>query len=137
MWFLFALLSAIFAALVAILGKIGLNEVDSTLATTIRAFFMFLFVLGGSAIAGKLSMLNSINSRSLKFIILSGIAGGLSWLFYFSALKIGLTSKVAVIDRLSIVFIFFLSVLFLGETLTLKHLLGIALVAIGAILTIG
>jgi len=137
MWFLFAIISAIFAALVAIFGKIGLSEVDSTLATTVRALFMFLFVLAGSAITGKLSGLNTINGKALKFIILSGIAGGLSWLFYFSALKMGVTSKVAAIDRLSIVFIFFLSILFLGETLTLKHVLGIALVAIGAILTIG
>jgi len=136
MWFVYALLAAVFAALVAIFGKIGIKGVDTTLATTARSVVMTAFLVLVSLSLGRFSSIGSISSRSLKFIILSGIAGALSWLFYFAALKIGLASRVAIIDRLSVVFVVFLAALFLGEALTLKSIAGIILLTIGAIILV-
>ena len=107
LWILYAILSAVFAALVAIFGKIGLQNIDSTLATTIRSFVMALFLFLISLSLGKFSLLHTIKSRILYFIILSGIAGALSWLFYFFALKTGAASGVAALDRLSVVLLLF------------------------------
>ena len=92
MWIGYALLSAIFAAAVAILGKIGLKNVDSTLATTIRAVVMAIFLLGIAAVLQKFSLLKTVGNQTLTFIIFSGVAGALSWLFYFLALKYGPSS---------------------------------------------
>lgn len=133
-WIVFALFSAVSAALVAIFGKIGIANVDSTLATSVRAVIMALFLFFVSLSLGKLKLLNTINSKALLFIILSGIAGALSWLFYFFALKKGPAAGVASLDRLSVVFVLILAALFLGEKITLKTGLGAIFISIGAIL---
>jgi len=133
-WVLFAILSAMFAALVAIFGKIGLTNVDSTLATTVRAIVMAVFLVAVSVGLGKTELISTINNKALTFIVLSGVAGALSWLFYFFALKHGPASGVAALDRLSVVFVLVLAVLLLGEKLTLLTGVGAGLVTLGAIL---
>ncbi len=135
-WIIYALLSALFASLVAVFGKIGLKEVDSTLATTVRAVIMACFLVALSLSLGKSSLLGTISQKTLGFIALSGIAGALSWLFYFFALKHGSATVVASLDRLSIVFVFILAIFFLGEAFTWTKLAGILLIAFGAILTV-
>jgi transporter family protein len=133
-WIIFALLSAASAALVAVFGKIGVSGIDSTLATTVRAFIMAGFLGIVTFSLGKFKLLGTINSKTLTFIILSGIAGAMSWLFYFVALKRGPASGVAALDRLSVVFVLVLAVLFLNEGLTWKSGLGAVLITAGAIL---
>ncbi len=135
-WILYALLSAIFAALVAILGKIGLQNIDSTLATTVRAVVMALFLFFVSLALGKFNLIGTIKSKVLLFIILSGVAGALSWLFYFFALKVGVASGVAAVDRLSVVFVVIFAILFLGEKLSLFTALGALLITAGAVLMV-
>lgn len=137
MWLIFALLSAIFAALVAIFGKIGIQNIDSTLATTVRSFIMFVFLFFVSLSLGKLHLIGSIGSRPFKFILLSGVAGAMSWLFYFAALRMGLASRVASVDRLSVVFVVIFAALFLGESLTVRSVLGVTLLTLGAIILVG
>lgn len=133
-WILFALLSAVFAALVAIFGKIGLSTVDSTLATTVRAAVMAGFLIVVSLILGKAELLKTINGRTLGFIVLSGVAGALSWLAYFFALKYGPATGVAALDRLSVAFVLVLAALFLGEAIGWKSALGAILITAGTIL---
>lgn len=139
-WHLYALLSASFAALVAIFGKKGLGDLgtlDSTLATTVRAVIMALFLLAVSLSLGKFKLLSTIQSHALLFITLSGIAGALSWLFYFLAIQIAPADQVpavAALDRLSVVFVLMFAVLFLGDKLTVYSALGAALLTSGAIL---
>ena len=135
-WLIYAFISAIFAALVAIFGKIGMKGIDSTLATTIRALVMFVFLFVVIILQKKYILIGTIKQVDYVFIILAGIAGAMSWLFYFLALKSGEATKVASIDRLSIVFIMIFSLLFLGEKFSLKLLSGIILIAVGAILII-
>ncbi|MGB9674757.1 MAG: EamA family transporter, partial [Nanopusillaceae archaeon] len=129
---------AIFAALVSIFGKIGLSNIDSLTATAIRSMVMFVFMMLILVLSGKITQLNNLklSNISIIFIILSGIAGILSWIFYFSALKLGDAYKVAVIDRLSIVFVFIFSILVLNENFSIKSVLGIILVVLGSILVI-
>lgn len=134
MWSLYALFAAIAAALMTIVGKIGLKNIDPTLATGIRSLFMFLFMLAVVFLSGKYRGLESIDRHALAAISISAIFGALSWLFYFLALRDGSASRVAAIDRTSIVFIILLSALFLAEKLTWKIATGGILVAIGAIL---
>lgn len=135
-WFVFALLSAVFAALVAIFGKIGLAGIDSNTATAIRAVVMALFLICVVLVQGKMDVVSEIltNHKALTFIILSGIAGALSWLFYFVALKMGTVNQVVAIDRLSIVFAIVFALIFLGEKLDLKSWIGAGLISAGAIL---
>jgi len=133
-WIIYALLSAVFAALVAVFGKIGLKGLDSTLATTIRSIVMAVFLVVVSFSLGKFAFLGAFTSKAVVFIILSGIAGALSWLFYFFAIKLGNVSGVVAIDKTSVIFAFILAVLFLSEALTWQKAIGAALVAIGAIL---
>src|SRR3989344_5075556 len=133
-WIIFALLSAVFASLVAIFGKIGIANVDSTLATSVRAVVMTGFLAVTSFSLGKLKLLHTINGKALTFIVLSGIAGAISWLFYFVALKRGPASSVAALDRLSVVFVFLLAILFLNEQFTWKSALGGVLLTLGVIL---
>jgi len=133
-WIIFAILSAIFAALVAIFGKIGLTNVDSILATTVRAIVMAVFLVAVSVGLGKTELISTIHNKALAFIVLSGFAGALSWLFYFFALKHGPASGVAALDRLSVVFVLVLAVFLLGEKLTLLTGVGAGLVTLGAIL---
>lgn len=136
LWILFSILSAIFAALVAIFGKIGITSVDTTLATAVRAVVMALFLVCVSLALGKGGLISSIGSKPLLFIVLSGVAGALSWLFYFFALKMGPTSAVAALDRLSVVFVLIFALIFLGEQFTLKSGIGALFVTIGAILMV-
>ena len=133
-WIIFAILSALFASLVAIFGKIGISQVDSTLATTVRAVIMAAFLVIVSLGLDKAKLLNTISARPFLFIVLSGIAGALSWLCYFFALKSGPVGGVVALDRLSVVFAVVLAFLFLSEELTWKTGLGTVLVTGGAIL---
>lgn len=136
-WIIYALLSAIFATLVAIFGKIGISKnIDTTLATTVRAVIMAVFLIAVSMGLGKGNLLNTItgDNRAIAFIAFSGIAGALSWLFYFLALKTGPASGVVALDRTSVVFVFLLAVLFLSEKFVWKSALGAALITLGAIL---
>lgn len=132
-WIFYALLSAFSAALVAIFGKIGISNIDNTLATTVRAFIMLVFLSLISLILGSFNNIKNIDSKALLYITLSGIAGATSWLFYFYALKKGPVAGVAALDRLSIVFVVLLSVLFLNQTLTFKTIIGATLLTIGAV----
>jgi bacterial/archaeal transporter family protein len=138
MWAIFALLSAVFAALVTILAKLGLKNIDPTLATTLRSFVMFLFLFLFSFVTRKASGLNlaQFSKRDWLLIITAGIAGALSWLFYFLGLKTGNATYVAAIDKLSLVFIFILGILFLGETFCWRSVVGLLVMIIGAILII-
>lgn len=133
-WVVLGLLSAVFASLVAIFGKIGIANVDSTLATTLRSVIMAVFLLALSLGLGKFQQLNTVSSKAWLFIGLSGIAGALSWLCYFLALKLGTADGVAALDRTSVIFVVILAALFLGETVSWRTGLGAGLVAVGAIL---
>lgn len=136
MWLILALLSALTAALVAIFGKLGLKGIDPTLATSVRAVIMALFLVAAAGVLGKFQgfSLASFSSKGWTYIILAGIAGALSWLFYFWALKIGPASAVAAIDRLSIVFVVIFAALLLGEAFTKYTGAGALLVVMGALL---
>ncbi len=135
---LYALLSAVTAALVAIFGKLGLSKLDTTLATTLRAIIMASFFIIASLVLRKFEGFhwNALNAKQWWFIVLAGVAGALSWLFYFAALKTGAASKVAAIDRLSVVFVFIFALLILSEPFKLKAALGAAMIAGGAILMV-
>jgi bacterial/archaeal transporter family protein len=134
LWIAYALLAALFAALVAVLGKVGLKEVDATLATAVRSVVMAGLLVTAALALGKGGKLDEISRRAFLFIVLSGAAGAASWLFYFLALRDGPATGVAALDRLSVVLVFVLAVLFLGEAFTLKAALGAVLVVAGAIL---
>jgi transporter family protein len=136
MWYTYALLSALFASLVAIVGKLGLKGLDSTIATTIRSVIMAIFLIGVSFSFGKFNNFNFhlLSFKDWGFIVLSGVFGALSWLFYFYALKIGTANQVVAIDKLSIVFTVILAFVFLGEALSFKIAGGVTLMTIGAIL---
>src|SRR3989338_2349444 len=136
MWIVYATLSAFFAALVAIFAKLGLKDIDSTLATTIRAIIMAGFLVIVSFTFRKFQgfTLDTLSSRDWLLIVLAGVAGAVSWLFYFAAIKYGFSSGAAALDRLSIVFVVFLAALFLGETLGWQSVLGALLIVAGALL---
>ncbi len=133
---LFALLSAVSAALVAIFAKVGLEHVDSTLATAIRSIVMAVVVVGAALLLGKVSgeTLSAISSKAWFYIVLAGIAGALSWLFYFAAIQAGTTTTVVAIDKLAIVFVVLFAGLFLGEGFSLVTILGSLLMVAGALL---
>lgn len=135
---IFAILSALTAALVAIFGKIGLEGIDTNTATMIRAGIMFALLFSVILLTGKLNQVPKIvsNQRALFYIFLSGIAGAMSWIFYFIALKLGKASQVAPIDRLSIVFVIIFAALILGEKITQRIAIGTAIMAVGAILIV-
>jgi transporter family protein len=135
MYIIYAILAAFSAGLVAIFGKIGLERVDTTLATTIRAIVMAAILLLTSLALRKWN-LSQIDSRAFLYIFLAGLAGAASWLFYFLALKSGPATAVAALDRLSVVFVLILAALFLNENLTVKTVIGGILVVIGALLFI-
>ena len=136
MWIIYALLSAIFAAGVAIVGKLGLKNLDSTLATTIRSVIMALFLIIVSWSLKKFRNFDfhSLSGRDWRLFIFAGIFGALSWLFYFFALKHGPATPVVAIDRLSLVFVFIFALMFLGEGFSIKALVGVLLMVAGAIL---
>jgi len=133
-WFYWALLSAVFAALTAIFAKLGLQGIDSDFATLIRTA-VILLVLGALVIAlGKWRNPFALEPRSLMFLVLSGLATGASWVCYFRALKLGEASKVAPVDKLSLVLVAIFAVIFLGERPDARSWLGIALVALGVLI---
>ena len=136
MWLIYAFLSSIFAAGVAIVGKLGLKNLDSTLATTVRAIIMAAFLVLVSVFMKKFQgfTLHSLSSRDWLLIALAGIFGALSWLFYFFALKHGQATPVVAIDRMSMVFVFILAIIFLNEGFTYRALAGVILMVGGAIL---
>ena|SRR5437588_10298499 len=135
-WIPLAILSAFTAALVAIFGKLGLQNIDSTLATTVRSIIMALFLVATSLALGKFSgfSLSSFAGKEWLLIIGAGIAGALSWLFYFFAIKLGPVNGVVAIDRLSLVFVVIMAALFVGEAFTWRVGLGAALMVGGALL---
>ena len=134
MYIVLGLLSAFFAALVAIFGKIGISKIDTTLATTMRALVMCLFFLATATALGKWKQFGAIDSRAMLFIVLSGLAGALSWLCYFWALKMGPTSAVVALDRLSVILTVVFAAIFLSEKVTLLGWLGATLMAVGAVM---
>lgn len=136
MWWIYALLSAFFAALTAIFVKVGVKDMDADLATAIRTVVILLITWGIVFFKGTTKSIETLSSQNWQFLILSGIATGLSWLFYFRAIQIGKVSQVALIDKLSVALILVFAVLFLGETLTLKILLGAAFIIIGTFIII-
>ena len=133
-WFVLAVLDAFFAALVAIFAKVGLQGVDSNVATAVRAIVMTVFIVGFVVAMGKGPQLTQLTSKDMAYIVLSGVAGAVSWLLYFAALKMADASKVAPVDRASLLFVLILSALLLGEKITLKTALAGALIFIGVLL---
>jgi len=133
-WFLAAFLSALFAASTAILAKIGVKNVNSNLATAIRTIVILLFAWGIVFFQGTYKQLGNISKVSLIFLILSGFATGLSWLFYFRALQIGEASKVAPIDKLSLILTIILAGIFLKEKINLATAVGAILMTAGALI---
>jgi len=136
MWFIFAILSAIFAALTSILAKIGIEGVNSNLATAIRTIVVVLMAWFMVFITGNQNGIVDISKKSWIFLILSGLATGASWLCYYKALQLGEASKVVPIDKLSIVITIVLAFIFLGEQITLKTLIGCCLIVIGTFIMI-
>lgn len=130
MWWIYALLSALFAALTAIFAKVGIKGIDTNLATAIRTVIILLVAWGIVVFRGSQTSISSLTKINWVFLVFSGLATGLSWIFYFKALQLGEVSQVAPVDKLSVALAIVLSVIFLGEPLTWKN-------AIGAILIIG
>ena len=136
MWWIYALLSALFASLTAIFAKVGITGVNSNLATAIRTVII-LFVAWGIVLArGEEKGITSLSRQNIIFLVISGVATGLSWIFYFKALQIGKVSQVAPVDKLSVALTIGLSVLFLGEALTIKTAVGAVLIVAGTLVLI-
>ena len=135
-WKLFALGSALFAGLTAVLAKIGVKDIPSNFATLVRTFVILFFLGSLVLIRNEWQNPASLNRRSLIFLALSGITTGLSWLCYYRALQTGPASLVSPIDKLSVVFAVVLSVLFLGERLNFYEWVGASLVTVGTIIII-
>jgi len=133
-WLIYALLSAFTAALVAIFGKMGLQGVDSVTASGIRAGIMFAVIVVLMLFTGKVNNIGTLDSKSLFYISLGGLAGAASWVFYFLALDSGKVSQVAPIDRLSVVFAVVFAALFLSEKINFPVALGVALMVAGGII---
>ncbi len=131
MWWIYALLSAMFASLTAIFAKIGITGVNSNLATAIRTVVILIVAWGIVIARGETKGIPALSRQNLIFLIISGVATGLSWIFYFKALQMGKVSQVAPVDKLSVALTIVLSVLFLGEALTVKTALGAALIIAG------
>ena len=136
MWIVYALLSAVFASLTAILSKIGISGVNSNLATAIRTLVVIFMAWAVVFVTGQQKHLGEITGRNMLFLVLSGIATGLSWLFYFKALQMGDASLVVPIDKFSVVITMVMAFLFLGEAPTLKAILGGALITAGTLVLI-
>ena len=136
MWFIFALLSAVFAALTSILAKVGINGVNSNLATAIRTVVVVIMAWGMVFLTNEQNGLSGISRKSWLFLILSGLATGASWLCYYKALQIGEASKVVPIDKLSVVITLILAFVFLHETFTTKSLIGCILIGAGTLIMV-
>ena len=136
MWFVFALLSAVFAALTSILAKVGIDGVNSNLATAIRTVVVLVMAWGMVFRTNAQTGISEISRKSWIFLILSGLATGASWLCYYRALQIGDASKVVPIDKLSVVITLILAFLFLHEKFTAKSLIGCILIAVGTLIMV-
>ena len=136
MWFLFAFLSAVFAALTSVLAKIGVDGVNSNLATAIRTVIVLVMAWGIVFLTNAQSGITEISRKSWIFLTLSGLATGASWLCYYRALQIGEASKVVPVDKLSVVITLVLAFVFLHEQFTAKSLIGCVLIGIGTMIMV-
>lgn len=136
MWLVFAILSAVFAALTSILAKIGIDGVNSNLATAIRTVVVVIMAWGMVFLTDTQNGITEISRKSWIFLILSGLATGASWLCYYKALQMGEASKVVPIDKLSVVITLVLAFVFLHEEFTVKSLIGCILIAIGTLIMV-
>lgn len=136
MWFVFALLSAVFAALTSILAKIGIDGVNSTLATAVRTVVVVMMAWGMVFLTNTQSGVLEISRKSWIFLILSGLATGASWLCYYRALQIGEASKVVPVDKLSVVLTLVLAFVFLHEKMTAKSVIGCILITVGTLVMV-
>ena len=136
MWLVFAILSAVFAALTSILAKIGIEGVSSNLATAVRTIVVMFMAWTMVFITGSQTNILEISKKSWIFLILSGLATGISWLCYYKALQMGEASKVVAIDKLSIVITIILALIFLGEQITVKSFFGCILIVLGTFIMI-
>lgn len=136
MWLLFAIGSAVFAALTSILAKIGIEGVNSNLATAIRTFVVLVMAWGIVFLTNAQSGITQINRKSWIFLILSGLATGTSWLCYYKALQVGNVSKVVPIDKMSTVITLILAFIFLNENLTVKSVIGMILLTAGTLVMV-
>ena len=134
MWLIFAILSAVFAAITSILAKIGIDVVNSNLATAIRTVVVVIMAWGMVFLTNAHGGLSDISKTSWIFLILSGLATGISWLFYYKALQMGEASKVVPIDKMSVVITLMLAFVFLHEEFTAKSLIGCILIALGTLI---
>lgn len=136
MWVIYAILSAVFAALTGILAKLGMDGIDSTLGTAVRTVVVLIMAWGIVLLTGKQTGIADITTRGWVFLVLSGLATGLSWLCYFHALQIGEASKVVPIDKFSVVISMILAFIILGEKVTVTKIIGGALIAAGTFVLI-
>jgi transporter family protein len=136
MWWIYALLSALFAALTAIFAKVGIKGVDTNVATAIRTVIILIVAWGIVLFKGSQGHIGMLTRNNWIFIVLSGLATGLSWIFYFKALQLGEVSQVAPVDKLSVALAIVLSIVFLGEPLTWKNAVGALLIISGTLVLI-
>lgn len=136
MWILYALGSAVFAALTAITAKVGISGINSNLATAIRTFVVLIISTGIVFSTKEFQNITSIPQKTWIFLVISGGMTGLSWLCYFKALQMGETSRVVTIDKFSLVFVLLLSAIFLRETINFKMIFGCILITVGTILMV-
>lgn len=136
MWFIFALLSAVFAALTSIFAKIGIEGINSNLATAIRTVVVLFMAWGMVFVTGTQNQIGNIGQKSWIFLVLSGMATGFSWLFYYKALQIGEASKVVPVDKFSVVITMIMAFVILKEAVTLKTVLGGIFITIGTFIMI-
>jgi bacterial/archaeal transporter family protein len=136
MWWIYALFSAFFAALTAIFAKVGIKGVDTDVATAIRTVVILVIAWAIAFARGGVATIQTLSRQNILFLCLSGIATGLSWIFYFKALQLGKVSQVAPVDKLSVALAIILSILFLGEALTWKTGVGALLIISGTLVLI-
>lgn len=136
MWWIYALLSALFAALTAIFAKVGVANVNSNLATAIRTIVILIVAWGIVLAKDEAKYIADISKKNLIFLIISGLATGLSWIFYFKALQTGKVSQVAPVDKLSVALTILLSVIFLNEAIGAKTAIGAFLIIVGTLVLI-
>jgi len=136
MWLVYAILSALFAALTAITAKIGITNVDSNLGTAIRTFVVLIIATGIVISTKAFHQIPNVSTKTWVFLIISGLMTGLSWLCYFKALQLGETTKVVTIDKFSLIFVLFLSALILKEGINLKMFFAAILITVGTVLMV-
>jgi bacterial/archaeal transporter family protein len=136
MWWIYALLSALFASLTAIFAKVGVSGVNSNVATAIRTIVILIIAWAIVFARGEAKHLSTLSKHHLLFLVISGVATGLSWIFYFKALQLGKVSQVAPVDKLSVALTIVLSIIFLHETVSIKMAIGAGLIVAGTIVLI-